>query len=80
MRKEKKERERKKGKNIHIQTVAVFLNKECFSTKKEKRKTTLIIIRRIQFNYFGLVDGGEFRRGIGNNGGNVRANNFENGC
>ncbi len=35
---------------------------------------------RIQFNYFGLVDGGEFIRGIGNNGGNVRANNFENGC
>lgn len=31
--------------------------------------------------YFGLVDGGEVvRRGIGNNGGNVRANSFENGC
>lgn len=54
---------------------------------KEKKKTTLIIIIiiinnriKIQFDYFGLVDVGELIRGIGNNGGNVRANSFENGC
>ncbi len=53
-----------------------FFNKQ----KKKKKKTTLIIINIIRFNYFGLVDVGELIRGIGNNDGNVRANNFENGC
>ncbi len=55
----------------------MIFNKEKKKKRKEKQHWLWL---EIQFNYFGLVDGGEFIRGIGNIGGNVRANNFENGC
>lgn len=79
----KKKECKKKGKIYRYKLLLCFcfVNKEnAFQQNEEEEEKTTLMRIRMQFNYFGLVDGGEFKCGIGTSGGNVRANNFENGC